>query len=115
MENVLIRGSDPKQLDNYWGKFKKQEEKIQKIGAELIGSISQVETKSNVEKFLQSHKEMGEKYRKGFNDFNLANFDVITGDKAVKGIDRAPGKLLGSIVIAIQETADKQALVIEKS
>lgn len=113
-KNVLIRGSDPKQLDKYWGKFKKQEEKIQKIGAELIRSISQVETRSNVEKFLQSHKEMGEKYRKGFNDFNLANFDVITGDKAVKGIDRAPGKLLDSIVIAIQDTADKQALVIDK-
>jgi len=37
---------------------------------------------------------MGIAYRKGYDEFVAANFDIAVGDKAVSGIDRAPSQLL---------------------
>lgn len=113
-KNVLIRGSNPDQLDKYWGKFQKQEQKVQKLGNALTNTIKQDALTSDVRTFLQSHKELGKKYRIGFEAFKAANFDVSSGDKAVKGIDRKPGKLLNNIVTAIQETAIQNASLIDK-
>jgi methyl-accepting chemotaxis protein len=75
-KNVLIRGSDPSKLDKYWGRFEKQETKVQTMGTDLIKSIREPEYADLVSQFLTAHKSMGQAYRKGLSEFKAANFDI---------------------------------------
>lgn len=93
-KNVLLRGADEKQRQKYWGKFQKEESRIQELGTGLVQAMPVSDTRGMVEDFLQSHRDMGEAYRKGFAAFVQSGFDHRAGDKAVKGIDRAPTRLL---------------------
>ncbi|NNJ90438.1 MAG: methyl-accepting chemotaxis protein [Gammaproteobacteria bacterium] len=93
-KNVLIRGKDPKQLEKYWNKFQKTEAKIQESGEIFVTQLENQEAKTLVSQFIEEHKKMGVAYREGFEAFKAANFDPNAGDKAVKGIDRAPTKML---------------------
>ena len=111
-KNVLIRGSDPGSLDKYWGRFEKQEAKVQSMGEGLIKTLPHQDDIDLLTNFLNSHKKMGQDYRKGLADFKAANFDVSSGDKAVQGIDREPSKLLAETVKAIQDDAKAHALEI---
>ena len=111
-KNVLIRGSDPSNLDKYWGRFEKQEAKVQSMGQALTKTLLHQDDVDLLTSFLTSHKKMGQDYRKGLADFKAANFDVSSGDNAVKGIDREPSKLLAETVKAIQDDAKARALEI---
>ena len=93
-KNVLLRGANPEQLEKYWGKFQKQEAGIQQEGAELVQHMAPGTARDKVEAFLAAHKEMGSAYRSGYQAFVASGFDPTAGDRAVKGIDRAPTKLL---------------------
>jgi len=59
-------------------------------------------------KFLQSHQQMGVAYRKGYQAFVASGHDHRSGDTAVKGIDRAPTKLL-------EQAAEKIAVNAEQA
>jgi len=93
-KNVLLRGADTKQREKYWGKFQKEEAKIQSSGESLVSTMVASEARTMVEDFLKAHREMGAAYRTGFKAFVDSGFEAAAGDKAVKGIDRAPTKLL---------------------
>jgi len=102
-KNVLIRGKDPKQLEKYWGKFQKTEAKIQETGEKLVTQLDDEQARTLVSQFIEEHKKMGAAYRKGFEAFKAANFDPTAGDKAVKGIDRAPTKMLEDAAAFIEK------------
>ena len=104
-KNVLLRGSDTKQREKYWGKFQKEEAQIQTTAESLIDRMPATEARSMVEEFLRSHREMGVAYRAGFKAFVDAGFDAAAGDKAVKGIDRAPTTLLEKAAATVAMTA----------
>ncbi len=112
-KNVLIRGHDSKQLEKYWGKFQKTEAAIQVTGTELLGQLDNEQAAELVSKFIDEHAKMGAAYRKGLEDFKAANFDHKLGDKAVKGIDRAPTQLLedAAALIAAQATENIQTSI----
>lgn len=93
-KNVLIRGKDPKQLEKYWGRFQKSEAKIQQNGENLLSTLKNPKARELVSNFLAEHKKMGQAYRKGFEAFKAADYNPNAGDKAVKGIDRAPTTML---------------------
>jgi len=104
-KNVLLRGADTKQREKYWGKFQKEEAKIQASGESLVSTMVDSEARTMVEGFLKAHREMGVAYRKGFKAFVDSGFEAAAGDKAVKGIDRAPTKLLEKAAVSIALTA----------
>lgn len=104
-KNVLIRGHDPKQLDKYWGKFVDTEQQIQSRGQALLENLTNVEARELVQQFLSEHKTMGTAYRTGLEQFKAANFNHTAGDKAVKGIDRAPTQLLEDAAKLISDQA----------
>lgn len=104
-KNVLLRGADTKQREKYWGKFQKEEAGIQDTGKSLLATMAPSEARTMVDDFLKSHREMGVAYRKGFKAFVDSGFDSKAGDKAVKGIDRAPTKLLEKAAASIAEAA----------
>ena len=93
-KNVLLRGSDPAALKKYWGKFERQESDIQEQGRQLLGALATGESSRLLQQFLQRHREMGASYRKGLAVFRESGFDSTAGDRAVKGIDREPTRLL---------------------
>jgi methyl-accepting chemotaxis protein len=93
-KNVLLRGADDQQREKYWGKFEQQETALQTEGAALVESMSESDARRLVSEFLAAHVEMGAAYRKGYEAFVASGYAAPAGDKAVKGIDRAPTKLL---------------------
>jgi methyl-accepting chemotaxis protein len=102
-KNVLLRGSDPASFKKYWGKFQQEEAGLQKQGGALLKRLGSGEAATLLQQFLQRHKQMGQAYRKGLEAFRQSGFDSKTGDKAVKGIDREPTRLLEQAAQRIAE------------
>lgn len=115
-KNTLLRGYDDKNREKYWGRFQQRQQEIQTIGSELKNTIADDEARNLISQFLSAHKTMGQAYQKGFNDFVAAGYDSKVGDKAVKGIDREPAKLLGQSVKIIEDKIyEHTELVSEKA
>jgi len=104
-KNVLLRGADEKQHAKYWGKFEQQESSIQAAGQTLIEGMPQGEVRTLLGDFLAAHQDMGKAYRQGREAFIGSGFDATVGDKAVKGIDRAPTQLLEDAAALIADDA----------
>ena len=105
-KNVLLRGGDAAALDKYWGSFETEERKIQDIAVSLEKSVENPKTKELIQKFLKAHQDMGMAYRVGLQAFKDSNFDSKAGDRAVKGIDRAPTELLDQSAHEAKEIAN---------
>lgn len=97
-KNVLIRGADDENREKYWARFQKQEANIRELGDNLLVNLVNPDSRQMVEKFLRSHQQMGSAYRKGYEAFVASGYEVSVGDRAVKGIDREPAKLLAQAV-----------------
>jgi len=108
-KNVLIRGSDNSSFQKYWGKFISQEQKVQELTKKLQDNLTDKDQIASAESFIAAHKTMGEKYRRGKKRFESSNFDPNIGDKAVKGIDREPSKLLANLAEQLHEKAHNNA------
>lgn len=106
-KNVLLRGSDPTALDKYWKNFEKQEARVRDTVAALIARLDDPAAKDLLGQFQSEHNKMAESYRKGLEAFREAGFDSKSGDKAVKGVDRAPTELLTKAVEQISAIADQ--------
>jgi methyl-accepting chemotaxis protein len=93
-KNVLLRGSDPAEIDKYWQRFQKQEKEA--IGAirEARAGIRDPQTLAKLEEFTGAHRAAGERYRAAFEEFKASKADAKVGDKAAAGIDRAPAQML---------------------
>ena len=110
---MLLRGADDKQRDKYWGKFQKEEAGIQAAAKSLLSTMPASEARTLVEDFARAHSEMGVAYRRGLKAFVDSGFDSKAGDKAVKGIDRAPTKLLEKAaagIAVVSQAATESAL-----
>ena len=105
-KDVLLRGGEQDALQKHWGAFEKKESEIQQRTMVLRGALDDSDTKELLEKFMSAHREMGVAYRKGLQAFKEQNFDSKVGDKAVKGIDRAPTELLTQLVEKITAHAN---------
>lgn len=114
-KNVLLRGKDPKRLDQYWAAFQKSEGEVRARADQLVAGLPAGASRDLLQRFAAAHATMGEGYRKGFEAFKAANFDPAAGDAAVSGMDRAPAKLLDeageriaadSAAVAAQAAAD---------
>ncbi|UVW29645.1 methyl-accepting chemotaxis protein [Massilia sp. H6] len=103
-KNTLLRGKDDEQRSKYWKAFQKNEGVLARDVKELTAALPAGEVRELLARFGQAHQKMGEGYRRGFADFTAAQFDPVAGDKAVKGMDRAPAELL----VQAQDTMAKQ-------
>ena len=93
-KNVLIRGHDDQQRKKYWGKFNDRHKGVQHSVDLLVNDIQDPEILQKLREFKRLHTALLPLYTKGFNTFIDSGYDHKAGDNAVKGIDRAPGKLL---------------------
>ncbi len=93
-KNVLLRGSDPEALGKYWGQFESTEKQVRQAVGDLAKLVAEPTVRAHLESFLKVHNEVAAAYRKGLEAYKAAGFDSKVGDKAVKGIDRAPAEFL---------------------
>jgi methyl-accepting chemotaxis protein len=100
-KNVLLRGSDAEALAKYWGQFEATEGRVRQAVGELAKRVDDPAVRGPLESFLKAHQEMAVAYRTGLDAFKAAGFDGKVGDKAVKGIDRAPAELLDQAAQAL--------------
>lgn len=102
-KNVLLRGHDVTQREKYWGKFNQSHKNVQKYVQALTRDVHDAEIESMLVDFKNAHDALLPKYQNGFDVFMSSGFDYVAADKAVKGIDRQPGKLLKTIQAALLE------------
>lgn len=113
-KDVLLRGTDPAALDKHWNNFQAQERKVQESARTLETELTpDGKAHALISQFIAAHIEMGNAYRKGLQAYKDANFDHRTGDKAVKGIDRAPTEFLTQAADEINATANQSAQVAQ--
>jgi len=108
-KNILLRGTDPAQLEKYTAAFKKSGEKT---NAELRGAGAQLAKLGLrtplVEEAIQAHGDLGKNYLGALEKFDATNPESYKQvDALVKGMDRAPTKKIDEIVefIGVQSKA----------
>jgi methyl-accepting chemotaxis protein len=116
-KNILVRGSDPAQLEKYTAAFKKS-------GAETQAELKQVNAilaklglrTPLVDEALKAHEELGANYLGALAKFDSAGADSYkVVDGLVKGMDRAPTKKIDDIVAFIQEQSKSLAAQMVKA
>jgi methyl-accepting chemotaxis protein I, serine sensor receptor len=113
-KDILLRGADPAALATHWGHFEAEEKKVDDQAEQLVKQVQEPDDKALVQKFLEAHHEMGVAYRKGLQAFKDGKFDGGAGDRAVKGMDRAPTELLtraadGIVKVNAEKVAEASA------
>ncbi|MFN4289616.1 MAG: methyl-accepting chemotaxis protein [Permianibacter sp.] len=121
-KNVLLRGHDAEGRSKYWNQFNAEAKQIQSNGKELkqrLDALGLTDESRMLAEFLQEHSIMQGKYEEGLRAFEAAGYDHKAGDKAVKGIDRAPTekletlqKRLASTINELSASADTARTVI---
>ena len=104
-KNTLLRGKDAKEREKYWSAFQKVEGEMVADARQLIAALPDGEGRALVTRFLDAELAMGKAYARGFDVFREADFDASVGDKAVKGIDREPAKLLDEAALKFSALA----------
>jgi Methyl-accepting chemotaxis protein len=102
-KNVLLRGSDPEQLEKYWARFQAREQEIQAQLDALLPQLAAPKAQRLMQQFQQSHRAMGDAYRHGLERFTDSGYDYAAGDAAVKGIDREPSRLISEAAALLEE------------
>lgn len=94
-KNTLIRGHDEVQLNKYWNRFLDNGEAIQKQYNTLLQRMpSDHAAYGNLKAFADAYPPMFAAYKRGYEAYLSSSKQIQVADKAVKGIDREPTKLL---------------------
>jgi methyl-accepting chemotaxis protein len=108
-KDVLLRGTEPNSLEKYWKEFENLEQAVQQQSEALEAGLSAGEARDTVAGFRKAHLEMGARYREGLAAYRNSKFDFKAGDKAVKGMDRAPTELLTKAAAITSARATRSA------
>lgn len=89
-KNILLRGNDPVEFDNYFSAFGESEAIVQDELQSLKALFNEMDLDSAiVEKAISQHQALGEEYKNGLQTFDMIDSDAGKKvDKLVKGIDR---------------------------
>jgi len=114
-KNVLLRGADPQQRENYWGRFTALQTKIQADSARLLDVMENGTARNDLQRFRQKHGQLAGQYRMGLDAFVDSDFDHRAGDAAVSGIDREPARLLQAAADALSSQSQASARTVTES
>jgi len=112
-KDILLRGSDPANLEKYSKEFFSMEKNVDEATADLQKKVNDGDARTKLGTFAQAHAQMGEKYRAALDGFRASKgTDPGAADKMVKGQDRPPTDLIDGIVADLQhEYAGGQARI----
>ncbi len=109
-KDVLLRGTELNAFEKYWKEFESLEQAVQQESAALEAGLPAGEARDTVAAFRKAHLDMGARYREGLAAYRNSKFDFQIGDKAVKGMDRAPTELLSKAAALTSERATRSAV-----
>ncbi len=104
-KDLLLRGNDQATYDKYYKAFGEREDATQQSMRQLheLFVTEHIDT-AKVDASLQSHLELGEKYRAALKEFTVGAPDSAAKvDHAVRGIDRAATDAIDAIVVQVQQ------------
>ena len=117
-KNVLLRGSDQKQYDKYWGRVLKRADEISLAlkNAEQVYKNEGLDASAPKEA-LVTYTAMIEKYKEGIKSFDANDLTSIAKvDKIVSGVDRKPNELIEKTALDLEEHAhDKLEATLKQS
>lgn len=94
-KNTLIRGEDPEQLTKYWNRFLDNGTAIQEEYDALLRRMPNDHAAyRNLKAFADAYPPMFAACKRGYEAYISSGKQIPVADKAVKGIDREPTKLL---------------------
>jgi len=116
-KDILIRGSDPANLEKYSKEFSSLEKQVDESASALESSLADHELQQTVSSFANAHAQLGQKYRAGLIAFQASKGkDVAAVDALVKGQDRAPTDLIDGLVDSLKKkSAADQARLIDSA
>lgn len=113
-KNILLRGHDQQDLDKYWNSLEERHNVIQSLANDFVELSLSGDVKSDIKEFTDIHKGLLEQYRRGRDIFIKSEFNHIKADASVRGIDRAPSKLLEKVSSAMLEQANKNSTALSE-
>ena len=93
-KNVLLRSSDPQDMDKYWASHLQEMKNVEDGLRELDNMNLGREAKDTLAKLVRSIPVVADAYKKALEEFKAANFDPTIGDRAARGKDRESAKLM---------------------
>lgn len=108
-KNTLLRGSDPEAFAKYWESFNLSKTKVYESFDELekVFSEQELSTQSVVDA-RAAYRTMMTKYEEAIKLYNSSDMNsALIVDKAVKGVDREPNRLMDEIVQGYKAHADE--------
>jgi|GEM_PF-1059342 len=101
-KDILLRGHNAEDFEEYRGAFSKHEGLVQERGKALSGALTQPSIRAKVDEFLKAHEELGRRYRGALRVFEQSGrLDYQSADRLVRGMDRRPTDLIDEIVGSI--------------
>ncbi len=113
-KDILLRGHDTALYEKYLNQFYHQEQLTREWIERLIALLDNYSVaKQTALQFLESHYELGERYREALRQFQPGTYSaLIRVDQGVRGIDRQPTDLLDEVVSASQQYKNEQLQLI---
>ena len=108
-KDVLLRGSDAALFDKHWSAFQAQERWVDEHARELGARLTDAQQRELLDRFEAAHGDMARAYRAGLEKFQAAGLESSVGDMAVRGVDRAPAKLLEELAQQIGQVSAADA------
>jgi len=105
-KDVLLRGHDAQDLENYRQAFFLQESRVHAQALELRPLLDDPSARGILEDFVTSHDRMGVTYREALDAF-IHSGDYKSADRKVRGQDRVPTDRIDSIVALLSIDAQK--------
>jgi methyl-accepting chemotaxis protein len=114
-KNVLLRGHEQSDREKYWRQFGELQTKIQTDVARFISMPVDARFTAQMRDFQQQHQALMSEYEHGYQAFIEAGYSHMTGDQAVRGIDREPTKLLESLAKQMSQDTTQESEVISQA
>jgi len=106
-KNVLLRGHKPADLEKYWGRFQERKQSIVADTKSIIGRSDSAAVSGNLKSFMTDYQTMMAKYEEAYDIF-IGDLDPNAADSYVRGIDRAPSKLLAETAKSVSLDVSQQ-------
>lgn len=106
-KNTILRGADHHELARYWAAFEEQEAQVRNSMEQLRNTLADGQLRSQVDTFIQSHREMGEHFRTALKQYQTY-FDIVGTDTDTAGLEATPSTALANIVRSIGQTIDTE-------
>jgi HAMP domain-containing protein/anti-sigma regulatory factor (Ser/Thr protein kinase) len=98
-KNILLRGSEPRDLAGYTDNFHKQDAIVRKLTDAHIARTADPRVRADLTRFRTAHQQLDAAYERAHAGFVASRgLDFATADQMVRGQDRPPTTLLDGVV-----------------